>query len=139
AFTSPGTQNFASGSVTVSATGGASGNAVTFASQTGSVCTTGGTNGEDVAFVSTGTCTIRASQAGNSNYSAASDVDASFDINAASQTIAFTSPGDQNFASGAVAVSATGGASGNAVTFASQTGSVCTTGGPNGDRKSFVR
>lgn len=62
---------------TVSATGGASGNPVTFASQTPAVCTVAGNT---VTLVTTGTCTVRASQAGNANYNAAADVDQSFTV-----------------------------------------------------------
>src|SRR5208283_4483562 len=53
---------------TVSATGGASGNAVMFNSTTTTICTTGGTNGSTVTGVIPGTCTIQATQAGNTNY-----------------------------------------------------------------------
>jgi alpha-tubulin suppressor-like RCC1 family protein len=62
---------------TISATGGASGNPVTFASQTPAVCTVAGNT---VTLVTTGTCTIRASQTGNANYNAAADVDQSFTV-----------------------------------------------------------
>jgi type II secretory pathway pseudopilin PulG len=51
--------------------------AVTFSSLTGSVCTVSASN---VHIVSAGTCTIRASQAGNSNYNAAPNVDQSFTV-----------------------------------------------------------
>jgi hypothetical protein len=55
----------------VSATGGASGNAVTFSSLTTGVCTiSGGT----VTGVTAGTCTIAANQSGNANYNAAPEV-----------------------------------------------------------------
>ncbi len=78
----------------VTASGGASGNAVMFASQTPSVCTTGGTNGATVHLLTTGVCTIRASQAGNTNYSAAADVDRSFNVNAViNHTVAFDANG----------------------------------------------
>ena len=65
---------------TVSATGGASGNPVTFTTTPPSICTSAGVNGETITLVATGTCTVRASQAGDANYEAAEDVDRSFEI-----------------------------------------------------------
>jgi hypothetical protein len=62
---------------TVSATGGASGNAVTFSSSTPAVCSLGGNT---VTILAAGLCTIQASQAGNINYNAANDVARSFTI-----------------------------------------------------------
>ena len=58
----------------VSATA-SSGLAVSFSSDTTSVCTV---SGNTVTLHSTGTCTIRASQAGNANYQPATDVTRSF-------------------------------------------------------------
>ncbi|MFZ3044157.1 MAG: MBG domain-containing protein [Minisyncoccia bacterium] len=63
---------------TVSATA-SSGLTVSFSSLTTGVCTV---SVATVHLVSTGTCTIRASQAGNSNYNAASNVDQSFTVTA---------------------------------------------------------
>ncbi len=68
---------------TVSATGGASGNPVTFSSQTPSICSVSGTT---VTILQVGTCTVRASQAGNASYNPAPDVDQSFTINPATLT-----------------------------------------------------
>ena len=56
-------------SYAVTATGGASGNAVTFSSGSGSVCTT---SGNTVSFIAPGQCLIHADQAGNASYTAAS-------------------------------------------------------------------
>ena len=56
---------------TATATGGASGNPVTFSTLTPSVCTSSGTNGATIGFVGVGSCTVAADQAGNANYSAA--------------------------------------------------------------------
>ncbi len=58
----------AGGSGTVSATGGASGNAVTFSSSTTSVCTV---TGSSVTALTAGTCSITANQLGNTSYLAA--------------------------------------------------------------------
>src|SRR2546425_1765904 len=55
-----------------------SGLAVSFTSQTTATCTV---SGSTVHIVAAGTCTIRASQAGNGNYNAAPTVDQSFTIN----------------------------------------------------------
>jgi hypothetical protein len=71
---------------TVAATGGASGNPVTFSTITPTTCTVVGTT---VTLATTGICTIRASQAGNANYSAAADVNQSFTITSGPQTITF--------------------------------------------------
>ena len=72
---------------TVSAAGGASGNPVTFSSTTTGVCTTSGANGSTVTIVAAGTCSIKASQAGNTDYTAAPDVTQSFTVNPAALTV----------------------------------------------------
>ena len=113
------------GSGSVSATGGASGNPVTFSSQTTGVCTVAGST---VTGVSAGTCTIAANQASNSNYTAAPQVTQSFSIGQGSQSITFGAA-PTIVVAGTGAVSATGGASGNPVTFSSQTTGVCTVAG----------
>ena len=139
-FTAPGAQTFTpGGTVGLSATGGASGNPVTFAATTTGVCTSGGANGATVTFVAGGTCSVTASQAGNGIFEAAPDVTQSFGIGQAAQTISFAAPPAQTFApGGTVGLSATGGASGNPVTFAATTTGVCTTGGTNGATVTFV-
>lgn len=58
--------------------------AVTFSSQTPTVCSVAGTS---VHLIATGTCTIRASQAGNATYNAATPVDRSFTVNASTSTV----------------------------------------------------
>jgi probable HAF family extracellular repeat protein len=113
---------------TVSATGGASLNAVTF-SATGN-CTSSGTNGSTITITGAGSCSVTASQAGDSNYSAAADVTRSFTISQISQTITFGSLSNKTFGDAPFTVSATGGASGNPVNF-SATGN-CTAGGTDG-------
>ena len=64
------------GSITVSATA-SSGLTVAFASTTTKVCTVSGTK---VTLIKTGTCTIKATQPGNVDYSAAALVDQSFQV-----------------------------------------------------------
>jgi hypothetical protein len=101
---------------TVSASA-SSGLAVTFtidASSAG-VCTI---SGATVSFVGTGTCTINANQAGNASYQAAPQVQQSFGVGLASQTISFTSspPGGATVGGPTYTVAATA-SSGLAVTF----------------------
>ncbi len=68
----------------------------------------------------TGTCSVIANQAGNSNYGAAPQVTQTAKATPASQTIAFTTSAPASAAySGSFTVAATGGGSGNAVTFTS--------------------
>jgi hypothetical protein len=103
-------------SFTVAATGGASGNAVTFTSS-GACSNSGATY---TVTSGTGTCSVIANQAGNSNYSAAPQVTKSVTPTQATQTIAFTtSPPATAAYKTSFTVTATGGASGNAVTFTS--------------------
>ena len=100
---------------TPSASGGASGNPVTItldALSTG--CTlTGGV----VTFASPGTCLVDFDQAGNADYTAAPQVQQSIPIGTGAQTITFTPPVTGSVGGG-TNLSATGGASGNPVTFA---------------------
>lgn len=65
------------GAVAVSATGGASGNPVVVTSLTPGVCQVGGNS---VTLVTVGACTLRATQAGNTSYAAATPVDRSFNV-----------------------------------------------------------
>jgi len=101
---------------TVAATGGASGNAVTFTSA-GSCSNSGATY---TMTSGTGTCSVIANQAGNSNYLAAPTVTQTVSAAPAPQAITFsisapaTAAYNSNFT-----VAATGGASGNPVTFTS--------------------
>ncbi|GAM10888.1 bacillopeptidase F precursor [Geobacter sp. OR-1] len=112
------------GNGTVSATGGASGNAVTFSSQTAPVCTVSGTT---VTGITAGSCTIAAAQAGNANYNAAATVTQSFTIGKGSQTITFgLAPTVAAGSSGTVSAIAT---SGLAVGFSSTTPGICTVSG----------
>jgi hypothetical protein len=113
----------------VTATGGPSGNPVTLTidSASTSVCTI---SGSTVGFIGAGRCTIDANQAGNANYEPAPQAQQSFAVGA--QTIAFTSAAASNAAVGSsYAVTATGGGSGNPVTFTidSASTSVCTISG----------
>ena len=124
-----------SGIFTLSATA-SSGLTVTFTSRTTGKCTVASGT---VTLVATGTCTIRAAQSGNVNYNAAPVVDQSFGITAGGltgQVIGGFNPATpipyQPAPSNTFTLTATGGGSGNPVTFTSSTASVCTTGGTNG-------
>ena len=68
--------------VTVSATA-SSGLAVTFTTSTPSVCSSGGTNGATITLLKAGTCTVKASQVGNSIYNAATSVSQTFTVTVA--------------------------------------------------------
>ncbi|WP_175485804.1 autotransporter domain-containing protein [Lysobacter sp. yr284] len=117
------------GTFSVSATGGASGNPVVFASASPAVCTVAGST---VTTVAAGACSLTANQAGNANYSAAPQASLAVAIGQAAQTISgfASNPAAPVYApGGSFTVSATGGASGNPVTFASTSTGVCTISG----------
>ena len=76
-------QAFGTAPFTLSATA-SSGLAVSFASTTPAVCTV---SSATVTLVAVGTCTIQATQTGNANYAAATPVNQSFQVNAASFTL----------------------------------------------------
>ena len=101
---------------TVAATGGASGNAVTFSSS-GSCSNTG------AAFTmtsGTGTCTVNYNQAGDANYSPAPQVTETVNAQKASQAITVNTHAPANaIYNTSFGVAATGGGSGNPVTFSS--------------------
>ncbi|HXE62950.1 MAG TPA: FG-GAP-like repeat-containing protein, partial [Bryobacteraceae bacterium] len=112
---------FGSGPVALTATA-SSQLPVTFASTTPSVCTVSGTQ---ATLAGVGTCSIKASQAGNDYYAAAPDVSRSFTVSQASQTINFTQPADTPVNAGPVTLTATA-TSSLPVSFASSSTSVCT-------------
>jgi len=83
AFANPGTQ-FSNATVELFATGGASNNPVTFAVTDGPATLTDGTT---LTFTGTGSVTVTASQAGNTNYEAAPEVAHTFEVTAATATV----------------------------------------------------
>ncbi|MBK9443626.1 MAG: DUF1566 domain-containing protein [Comamonadaceae bacterium] len=120
---------FGAAPVTLSATGGASGQPVVFATTSAnSICTVSGTT---VTFTGVGVCNLSANQAGGGNYAAATQATASITINAASQTITGFNPASPVvFGAAPVTLSATGGASGQPVLFATTSaGTICTVSG----------
>jgi uncharacterized repeat protein (TIGR02543 family) len=116
--------------LTVSATA-TSGLAITFTSTTLAVCTASGTHGATIALLKSGTCTIRAAQAGNAGYDPAPSVDRSFTVSKAAQTITFAPLANKTLAQSPLTLSATA-TSGLAVIFTSTTPAVCTASGTHG-------
>lgn len=113
---------------TPAATGGATGNNVSFRvdSNTASVCAM---SLGVVRFVGIGTCTVLANQIGNANYLGAPQESQTFTVGRGIQSINFTSAIPTAVVDGASYTPvATGGATGNTVTFsiASGSSSVCT-------------
>jgi hypothetical protein len=102
-----------------------SGLPVTFASTTTTICTV---SGNTVTLAAVGRCTIRATQAGNADYAAATPVSQSFQVTKGSQTIAFGALANKPLGTAPFAVTATA-SSGLPVTFVSTTGTVCTVSG----------
>jgi large repetitive protein len=104
---------------TVTATGGGSGNPVIFSvdgSSTPGACTVSAAG--LVHFTGSGTCVVDADQAGDANYAAAPRVSQSVKVDKGPQAITFTStPPAGATVGGTYQVTATGGPSGNPVTF----------------------
>lgn len=129
-FGSPGNQTLGATALTLTATA-SSGLSVTVTSSTSTVC---GVNGSALNLLGAGTCTLTASQLGNSVYAAATPVTVSFAVTAAAgpsltaQTISFASPGNQMLGTAAPALVATA-TSNLPVSFASATPSVCSVNG----------
>jgi hypothetical protein len=111
-------------SVNLTATA-SSGLAVSYISTTPSYCTVSGSTA--MPILASGTCTIEATQAGNSAYGPATPVSHSFWVNHATQTITFPNPGPQTGVP-SLSLSATA-SSGLTVSFASTTPTVCTVAG----------
>lgn len=106
----------------LAATGGASGNDVTYASSNSSVATV---SGSTVTIVGAGVTNITASQAGNGSYIAAADVVQSLTVKG-TQTITFNALANKTYGDATFTVGATGGDTGNPVTFAGDDASVAT-------------
>jgi hypothetical protein len=102
-----------------------SGLAVAFASMTPNTCKL---NDQWLSFQSIGTCTVRASQAGDGNYLAAPVVDQSLAIGVANQTLLFTQPSTQSMLHPRFVPSASA-SSGLPVAFSSLTPAICTSDG----------
>jgi len=109
--------------VTLSATA-SSGLAVSFASDTPSICTV---SGSTATMIASGTCTLEAVQAGNSQYQEADAVQ-DVAVSGKSQSITFTNPGTQTIGIAVPALAATA-SSGLPVSLATQTAGVCSVSG----------
>jgi hypothetical protein len=120
-FTAPADLDISATPPPLSATA-TSGLTVVFTSATASTCTVSGTS---MTLLTTGTCTINANQAGNSNYTAASQVQRSFNVSLRSQTITFGALIDILISATSPPLSATA-SSGLGVTYSSTTPGVCT-------------
>jgi hypothetical protein len=119
------------GSVTLGDAGAiaSSGLAATYTSTTPAVCTT--TSSGVITTVASGTCTIRAVQSGSALYAPSGNVDQSFTILRAAQTLTFATPDDAAFGDAPIdlsgRVSTT--ASGLTPTLTTTTTDVCTASG----------
>jgi hypothetical protein len=115
---------YVSGTYSVTATGGTSGNPVVFSAGAPAVCSV---SGNQVDFLAAGTCLVHADQAGAPGYASAEQVVQSFTVSALqAQVIQFTStPPSPAYVGSTYAVSATGGGSGKPVTFGSSSATVC--------------
>ncbi|GEM_PF-2267236 len=123
---SPATSAVVGDQMTVTATGGDSGNPVTFASITPEICTV---SAETVHIITVGTCTLAADQAGNEDYNAAPQVTKSIIVtepNKLDQVITEFSPATAAIVNSSLVLTAVGGKSGNPVKFASATQDICT-------------
>jgi len=122
-FSAPSSPTVGGATVSLSATA-TSGLAVTYASTTSAVCTV---SGATLTPVTDGTCTVVASQAGDSSFPAATPVTVSFSVNGEAQTITFASPTAP--AVGNTASLTATASSGLTVGFAASPSSVCTVSG----------
>lgn len=125
-FSALSNQTFGAVPFTVSATA-SSGLAVSFNSQTAGVCSV---SGSTVTLVSGGTCTIQATQTGNTGYGAATPVSQSFTVALEAQTISVGALAGLRFA-GQTLTLQTAASSGLRVTANSTTPSVCSIVGGN--------
>jgi len=117
-------KTFGDASFTLSATS-SSNLSVSYASSNTSVATV---SGNTVTLVGGGTTTITASQAGNANYNAATDVPQTLTVNKANQTITFTALSAKNFGDPSFTLATTS-SSNLAVNYASSNTSVATVSG----------
>jgi gliding motility-associated-like protein len=110
----------------LTATGGASSNAVRYTSSNTAVATI---SGSTVTIIGAGTTTITASQAGNENYNAAANVPQTLTVAKAAQSISFSALAPKTVGDATFSLTATGGASGNAVIYTSSNTAVATISG----------
>lgn len=118
----PGPKTFGTGTFSVSATTPST-SPVIFNSTTPAVCNV---VGSVVTMLSAGDCIVAANAVADTNYLVAPQVTQTITINQAAQTIVFNQPAPVALGVTTFMVAATGGASGNPVTFTSSTTSICT-------------
>jgi hypothetical protein len=123
-FANPGTHGLGQTPFVVTATA-SSGLAVSVTSTTLAVCTV---DGFDVSLLAPGTCSLTASQSGNTQYKAATTVVRAFTVTKVTQTITIPNPGPQTLADPAVTL-APFSSSGLTVVLTSNTKTVCTVSG----------
>jgi hypothetical protein len=123
-FASPGPQTLGVPPPPVSAQA-SSGLNVTIGSATPDVCAV---SGNTLTLLTTGDCTLQASQAGDDRFAAAPVVSRTFAVAGAAQTISFDSPGDQTLGTAPSALVGTA-SSGLPVSFSSSTPAVCAVNG----------
>ena len=122
----PGPVTYGSPPLPLTATGGGSGNPVTFTVVSGPGAIAGG----DLVVTGAGVIVVEADQAGTANYTAAPPVRQTLTVAPAAQTIAFAlPPGPVTYGAAPIPLSATGGGSGNPVTFTVVSGPGAITGG----------
>ncbi|MEK9811330.1 MAG: hypothetical protein VW362_12835, partial [Candidatus Nanopelagicales bacterium] len=122
---SGGSKQYGDAPIAISATTDAPGRLVTFTSQTPLVCgvtsaasVVGGATGGTIAIVGVGTCTVRASQAGDAVYAAAANVEQSFTVTQGTQAgLVFTSATAGNY-DDTLTLATAGGSGTGAVTYA---------------------
>ncbi|MFT7032028.1 MAG: hypothetical protein ACJA2S_000524 [Cyclobacteriaceae bacterium] len=107
----------------LSATGGASENTITYTSSNPNIATV---NGNMVTIVGVGTTSITASQSGNENYNAANSIEKNLAVSKADQAIVFSTIAPATYGDANFLLTATGGASGNEITFSSSNPEVAT-------------
>ncbi len=128
-FNPPASVTYGVAPITLAATGGASNNPITY-----TVTGPATINGNVLTITGAGNVVVTAHQAGNANYNAAPDMAKTIVVNKAPQAITFN-PQAQVSAYSNITLSATGGASGNPVTYtvtgpATVSGNVLTVTGP---------
>jgi hypothetical protein len=130
-ITAPSSLTFGASDTAITTSGGSGTGAVTFDAGSSTACSiVGGALHVISATSATATCSITATKAADANFNAITSAPFPITINKASQTISFGALADKTFGDASFTVSATGGGSGNPVTFTA-TGN-CTSGGTNG-------
>jgi len=125
-FSSLANKTYGDADFNLDATGGASGNALAYNSSNPLVATV---TGSTVTIVGVGTTTITASQLGNASYLDAASVQQTLTVNKAAQNISFASLANKTYGDANFNLSATGGASGNALAYTSSNPLVATVSG----------